>query len=68
MDECSRLVGQLLYCDGSLFMNTGDAYVRISDEFQITSKNEHLHLPTNCKNCGAPLHEHICEFCGTEYS
>lgn len=21
----------------------------------------------NCKNCGAPLHGSICEYCGTEY-
>lgn len=24
-------------------------------------------MVTNCKNCGAPLHDHICEYCGTEY-
>lgn len=24
--------------------------------------------PTNCKNCGAPLHSHRCEFCDTEYN
>lgn len=24
--------------------------------------------PTNCKNCGAPLHGSRCEFCGTEYN
>lgn len=23
--------------------------------------------PTNCKNCGAPLHGRRCEYCGTEY-
>lgn len=23
--------------------------------------------PTNCKNCGAPLHGSKCEYCGTEY-
>ena len=23
---------------------------------------------TNCKNCGAPLHSAICEYCGTDYS
>ena len=22
---------------------------------------------TNCVNCGAPLHGHVCEYCGTEY-
>lgn len=25
------------------------------------------HNFTNCKNCGAPLHGNICEYCGTEY-
>ena len=20
-----------------------------------------------CKNCGAPVHDNICEYCGTEY-
>ena len=24
-------------------------------------------LPTNCKNCGAPLHGSRCDYCGTEY-
>ena len=24
-------------------------------------------MPTNCKNCGAPLHGQICEYCGSEY-
>lgn len=23
--------------------------------------------PTNCKNCGAVLHSHQCEYCGSEY-
>lgn len=23
---------------------------------------------TNCKNCGAPLIFHYCEYCGTDYS
>lgn len=27
-----------------------------------------IQYPTNCKNCGAPLHGSRCEFCGTEYS
>lgn len=22
---------------------------------------------TNCKNCGAPLHNYKCDYCGTEY-
>ena len=24
--------------------------------------------PTTCKNCGAPLHDGKCEYCGTEYN
>ncbi len=24
-------------------------------------------LPTNCKNCGAPLHSYECEYCGSKY-
>lgn len=24
--------------------------------------------PTNCPNCGAPLHGGKCEYCGTEFS
>ena len=24
-------------------------------------------VPANCKNCGAPLNSHKCEYCGTEY-
>ena len=23
--------------------------------------------PMNCKNCGAPLHNYKCDYCGTEY-
>lgn len=23
--------------------------------------------PTNCRNCGAPLHGFVCEYCGTAY-
>ena len=22
---------------------------------------------TTCKNCGAPVHNNVCEYCGTEY-
>ena len=24
-------------------------------------------IPTNCKNCGAPLENGKCKYCGTEY-
>ena len=32
-----------------------------------TSDHSNVALPLNCKNCGAPLHGHICKFCDTEY-
>jgi CRISPR/Cas system-associated exonuclease Cas4 (RecB family) len=34
---------------------------------KIKSNEEAAHRPTNCKNCGAPLHGNKCEFCDTEY-
>lgn len=29
--------------------------------------NEQSNLPSNCKNCGAPLTSNQCEYCGTRY-
>lgn len=29
--------------------------------------NESNKKVVNCKNCGAPLHNSKCEYCGTEY-
>ena len=37
--------------------DTRDRYLSVHEE----------HLPTNCKNCGAPLESHRCEYCGTKY-
>lgn len=31
-----------------------------------TKPPKQLH-PTNCRNCGAPLHGFVCEYCGTSY-
>lgn len=39
------------------YQDTRDRYLRVHEE----------HLPTNCKNCGAPLESHRCEYCGTKY-
>ena len=35
----------------------------------VSSESSESNKPkiTNCKNCGAPLHGSICEYCGTEY-
>ena len=59
-DECET--GQLVMVADELFMKTDDSYVKIASE------STHSHLPTNCVNCGAPLHGHICQFCDTEYN
>lgn len=56
--EYIRMQRQLEY--QSLLMqyqDTRDRYLRVREE----------HLPTNCKNCGAPLESHRCEYCGTKY-
>ena len=59
----------------------GDAYRDVSGHlhydriytYEIEYREEDIEstmqcsLPTNCKNCGAPLHSHKCEYCGSEY-
>ena len=30
-------------------------------------QNQEEKLPTNCKNCGAVLKGHVCEYCGSIY-
>jgi hypothetical protein len=32
---------------------------------KLTSRNKPT--PHNCHNCGAPVHNHKCEYCNTEY-
>lgn len=34
-------------------------------ELQLQTQEEKL--PTNCKNCGAVLKGHVCEYCGSIY-
>ena len=68
MNDWSFVSAQLYYCcNDGLYLRTSDGYSPIAD-VPITIENEHSHHPTNCKNCGAPLHGHICEFCDTEYT
>ena len=59
-DDCET--GQLVMVADELFIKTDDSYVKIASE------STHSHLPTNCVNCGAPLHGHRCQFCDTEYN
>ena len=44
-------------------------FQKVAHDFPNTKTVDHnnLALPLNCKNCGAPLHGHICKFCDTEY-
>lgn len=55
--------GQLVFYGDEVFLKTDDSYVKIG-----TENVSHSHLPTNCVNCGAPLHGHTCKFCDTEYN
>lgn len=41
-------------------------WMPVSSETSESSKTDKPKI-TNCKNCGAPLHGSICEYCGTEY-
>ena len=43
--------------------NCPSLWMPLSSESSKTDKPK----ITNCKNCGAPLHGSICEYCGTEY-
>ena len=40
----------------------------VSQYKKLDKKPEKKTYPTNCKNCGAPLHSNHCEFCDTEYN
>lgn len=43
---------------------------RINDvckEYGITPPKHNKHKPHTCKQCGAPLHNGKCDYCGTEY-
>lgn len=33
---------------------------------KCTTIEKPTHRVTNCKNCGAPIKGHICEYCGTQ--
>lgn len=38
-------------------------------DYSLTNKpieEKRITYPTNCKNCGAVLHNHICEYCGSD--
>lgn len=56
---------------GDLCIVGGNEYVWCSDGWiDMGNKSPEynppkIHYPSNCKNCGAVLIGHICEYCGT---
>ena len=38
----------------------------VAEGFHTHASLEKLRVST-CKNCGAPVHNNTCEYCGTEY-
>lgn len=60
--DAYRDVSGHLHCD-RIYTYTYDLKYREED----VEPTIQCSLPTNCKNCGAPLHSHECEYCGTRY-
>ena len=54
---------------GDCVVYQGDCYVYIDNEWVLMSSasEDEKEIPTNCPNCGAPLHGRVCEYCGTEF-
>ena len=73
--------GGFIY-SGSTILYNNKPYVCVNSHYQFEDEWNPENCPslwmplssesnkskiTNCKNCGAPLHGNICEYCGTEY-
>lgn len=50
-----RETNKLMFYDGSVLKEIAS---------NPTEENKH---PANCVNCGAVLHNNVCEYCGTRY-
>ena len=60
------------FAEGIMRMATidvGDFYSSHSESFggYTYSVAQPRSRVTTCKNCGAPVHNNVCEYCGTEY-
>lgn len=62
--------GDILYCtdDCCIYIYDGAIWTKLfsDDEPNYRTIETHIIYPTNCKNCGAILHNHICEYCGSD--
>ena len=63
----SYSTGDVCIYDGCTYVNIGNTWECISISGYET-KILKITYPTNCKNCGAILHNHICEYCGSDNS
>lgn len=63
-DKMYKYVYGDAYRDESGYLRCDKIYTYKLDSEIIVHKNP---LPTNCKNCGAPLHSYECEYCGSKY-
>lgn len=57
--------GDIVYCTDThkMMLNYSSGWIQLAS----TEDRPQVAVPTNCKNCGAPLHGRKCEYCGTEY-
>lgn len=63
--------GDVLYCtdDYCIYIYNGAIWTKLfSDDEPNYRTITHIKYPINCKNCGAILHNHICEYCGSDNS
>lgn len=60
--------GDVFHClyDNCTYVYVNNEWVNIYSTEDLYSDNNQYDYPTNCRNCGAVLHNHICEFCGTD--
>lgn len=67
-DKMYKHVYEDAYRDGSGHLHCDRIYTYdLEYREESVEPTTRKQLPTNCKNCGAPLHSHECEYCGSEY-
>lgn len=60
-------MSEYIYINGH-FEEAGKIEIDLNPTFEIIQEQAPQEKPpTNCKNCGAVLKGHVCEYCGTRY-